>query len=424
MNRNLESLIEQYKGDSESVYNIWFINDDDRLKAFRSIRKGVQQVVNDIRDGSFPNDFKGSSLEFVISCISEQKQVFAGASHPFYWKPKLRIPDIYENEQNKRAFGEFLSRCLATTNEEKLLNEIVRLDSLKIKGLGPAVANMLYFLHPTIFPPFNTAIVNGFNRLFGEKRKLGSWSEYLVMRSVMLDVNRKHRNLLSSDLGAIAGMLFEIGANKLMAGNEHSLSTAEREKVEKALIKRRKEVKEDDEQGNLHSEMQSHLLNIGSALGYDVICASNDRSRCHAGTSLGALSLPEFPALPVHESTEKTIRLIDVLWFEKGNNCVAAAFEVEKSTTITSGMGRMIDLHHSLPNSGSSLYIVIPDKREKELQLLMQRPSVRATRVGVEMHYLLFSDLRKHCDAICMFGDSKAALQKIAKKTGDINDKI
>jgi len=421
---NMASLIAQYKGDNESVYNIWFINDNDRLKAFRSIRKGVQQVVHDIRDGSFPNDFKGSSLEFVISCISEQKQVFAGASHPFYWKPKLRIPDIYENEQNKRAFGEFLSRCLATANEEKLLNEIVRLDSLKIKGLGPAVANMLYFLHPTIFPPFNTAIVNGFNRLFGEKRKLGSWSEYLAMRLVMLDVNRKHRNLLSSDLGAIAGMLFEIGTNKLLVGNEHRLSAVEREKVEKALIKRRKEVKADDEQGNLHSEMQSHLLQIGRALGYDVICASNDRSRCHAGTSLGALSLPEFPALPVHESTEKTIRLIDVLWFEKGNNRVAAAFEVEKSTTITSGMGRMIDLHHSLPDSASSLYIVIPDKREKELQLLMQRPSVRATRVGVEVHYLLFSDIRQHCDAICMFGDSKAALQKIAKKTGENDDNI
>jgi type II restriction enzyme len=217
-------------------------------------------------------------------------------------------------------------------------------------------------------------------------------------------------------------MLFEIGSNKLLIGNEHSLSTAEREKIEKALSKRRKEVKEDDEQGNLHSEMQSHLLKIGSELGYDVTCASNDRSRCHAGTSLGALSMPDFPSLPVSESTGKTIRLIDVLWFEKDSNRVTAAFEVEKSTTITSGMGRMIDLHYFFPDSASSLYIVIPDKREKELQLLMQRPSVRATHVGVNMHYILFSDLKKHCDAICMFGDSKDALQKIAEKAGAWND--
>jgi len=420
----LKATIKQYKADNESVYHTWFVNNDERLKAFRSIRKGIQQVIDDIRSGTFPNDFKGSSLEFVITCISEQKQVFAGASHPFYWKPKLRIPDIYEDEQNKRAFGEFLSRCLSATSEEKLLKEIIRLDKLKIKGLGPAVANMLYFLHPTILPPFNTAIVNGFNRLFAEKRKPGSWSEYLAMRSVILDTNRQHRNMLSADLGAIAGLLFEIGINRVLVGNEHTLTDSEREKIEKVLRKRRKEVEEDDEQGNLHSEMQAHLLTIGSELGYDVICASNDRFRCHAGTSLGSLSMPSFPALPVQESVAKTIRLIDVLWFEKNSHRVAAAFEVEKSTTITSGMGRMIDLHHSFPDSVSSLYIVIPDKREKELQLLMQRPSVRATRVGVDINYILFSDIRKHCDAICMFGESKEALQKIARKTGGINDNI
>ncbi|MDQ6965334.1 MAG: hypothetical protein Q9M23_00215, partial [Mariprofundaceae bacterium] len=348
----------------------------------------------------------------------------AGASHPFYWKPKLRIPDIYENDANKRAFGAFLERCLNAGNEEKLLREIVLLDGLHIKGLGPAVANILYFLHPTLLPPFNTAIVNGFNSLFGEKRKLGSWSEYLAMRAVMLEVNQQHKTLLSSDLGAIAGLLFDIGSNKLLVGNEHALTDAEREKIEKSLRKRRKEVEEDDEQGNLHSEMQAHLLKIGSALGYDVICASNDRTRCHAGTTLGSMSMSAFPALNVDEAIAKTIRLIDVLWFEKDSHRVAAAFEVEKSTTITSGMGRMIDLHHSFPDSASSLFIVIPDKREKELQLLMQRPSVRATRVGVDMHYLLFSDIRKHCDAICMFGESKDVLQKIARKTGDINDKI
>ena len=42
----------------------------------------------------------------------------------------------------------------------------------KIRGLGPAVANILYFLEPTIFPPFNTAIVNGYNYLTGSKIQL------------------------------------------------------------------------------------------------------------------------------------------------------------------------------------------------------------------------------------------------------------
>ncbi len=105
MSQNLRSIIADYKADGETVYNSWFVNNDERLKAFRSIRRGVFDVIRDIKNGSFGNDFKGSSLEFVLSCITEQKQVFKGASHPFYWKPKLRIPDIYENEENKIAFG-------------------------------------------------------------------------------------------------------------------------------------------------------------------------------------------------------------------------------------------------------------------------------------------------------------------------------
>ncbi len=109
MSNDLQGLIEKYKSDQESVFNTWFINNDDRLKAFRSIRRGVSDVIQDIKTGSFGNDFKGSSLEFVLNCITEQKQVFIGAAHAFYWKPKLRIPDIYENDDNKT--GAFPFTC-------------------------------------------------------------------------------------------------------------------------------------------------------------------------------------------------------------------------------------------------------------------------------------------------------------------------
>ncbi|MFM2291391.1 MAG: hypothetical protein RIS29_1204, partial [Bacteroidota bacterium] len=185
METNLSPVIRQYITDTQSVYNTWFIDNEQRLKAFRTIRRGVIQVVEDIKKKAFPNDFKGSSLEFVLNCIAEQKQVFVGVAHPFYWKPKLRIPDIYENQANKIAFGQFLENCINAKTEEQILREIVRLDALTIKGLGPAVANILYYLHPTLFPPFNTAIVKGFNTLFNDKKKLGSWSEYLKIREVL-----------------------------------------------------------------------------------------------------------------------------------------------------------------------------------------------------------------------------------------------
>lgn len=68
----------------------------------------------------------------------------------------MRIPDIYENQSNKKAFGQFLENCFYETKNDQLICEIIKLDELRIKGLSPAVASILYFLHPTIIPPFNT----------------------------------------------------------------------------------------------------------------------------------------------------------------------------------------------------------------------------------------------------------------------------
>ena len=413
MTNNIVQLIGQYKDDKQSVYNTWFINNEERLKAFRSIRRGVMQVVDDIKSKRFPNDFKGSSLEFVLTCITEQKQVFEGASHPFYWKPKLRIPDIYENESNKQAFGQFLENCLNAKNEEQLIREIVKLDSLKIKGLGPAVASILYFLHPTIIPPCNTAIVYGFNFLFKDKKKLGSWTEYLKLREVLIDTNNQQRSHLSSDLGAIAGLLFEIGIQKLVLGSDVYLSEPERKKLEKLIEKRQEGVQQEKEEENLHTEMQYHLLKIGNALGYDVIAASNDRSRSHAGNNFSFISLQKFPEIKLDTETLNTVKLIDVLWFQKGTNNVIAAFEVEKSTSIYSGILRLTDLSYSIADGDEVFYLIVPDKREKDVCLQLCRPAIKQNNVAIR--YILFSELRSNCDALCRFGDSHHIMEKIAK---------
>ncbi len=413
MIENLDNIIRQYKVDKESVYNTWFINNEDRLKAFRSIRRGVMQVVDDIKQNKFQNDFKGTSLEFVLTCITEQKQVFEGAAHPFYWKPKLRIPDIYENEQNKIVFGQFLENVLKATKADEIIKEIVRLDERKIKGLGPAVASILYFLHPTIIPPFNTAIINGFNFLFKDKKKLGSWSEYLKIREVLIDVNNKYQNEFSLDLGAIAGLMFEIGTQKLVIGNDEYLSETERNKLEKLIVKRQTEIKEDKAEENLHSEMQYHLLKIGAALGYDVICANNDKSKSFNGTNFSFLCLQDFPMMNTDKNTQSTIKLIDILWFQKGTNNIIGAFEVEKSTSIYSGILRLTDLAYTIADGDEVFYIIIPDSREKDVRIQLCRPSIK--NINVPINYILFSDLRQHCDALCKFGDSHHILEKIAK---------
>jgi type II restriction enzyme len=368
----------------------------------------------------FPNDFKDSSLELVLTCITEQKQVFKGASHPFYWKPKLRIPDIYESERNKIAFGQFLDNCIKyNTSEETIIKEIIKLDQLKIKGLGPAVASILYFLHPTIIPPFNTAIVNGFNTLFNDKKKLGSWTEYLKIREIIISINEKYKQNLSNDLGAIAGLLFEVGSKKILVGEEHFLTQEQQEKYTEQLVKRHKEVINEQQEENLHSEMQYYLLKVGHALGYDVISASNDRSKSYCGNNFSFLSLKNFPAVDVDKETYQTINLIDIVWFERKTNLPVCAFEVEKSTSIYSGILRLTDLSFSLNGSKQNLYIVIPNNREKEVLFQLRRPALKNNEAKIQ--YILFSDLRENCDALCKFGDNHSVLEKIAKNSTATN---
>lgn len=44
-------------------------------------------MIEAIQTRTFGNDFKGSVLETVVTAIPEQKQIFDGAAHAFYWKP-------------------------------------------------------------------------------------------------------------------------------------------------------------------------------------------------------------------------------------------------------------------------------------------------------------------------------------------------
>ena len=398
-------IVDAYRSDPESVYHTWFVNNTDRLKAFRSISRGVEAVVADIRANRFGNDFRGTSLEFVLQCITEQKQVFEGAAHAFYWKPKLRIPDIYENEANKRAFGQFLANCMAASRDDQILREITRLSTFEIKGLGPAVANILYFLHPTVMPPFNTAMLNGFNLLFGTKNKLGSWESYLDMRDHLIAANEQFRSALSKDLGAISGLLFEIGAGKLVLEENAELVLEEERKKKLETVRRRRHLAVEDDlaQNQAHTQMQYLLSRVGTSLGYDAVVAVNDRSRSFNGVPLSQLCLPCLPALDLEPELCSTIALIDVLWLEKGANRIIGAFEVEKSTSIYSGILRLSDLALALPDHHTHLCLVVPDGREKEVVAQLRRPSFIAAG-RPQPSYLLFSDLSEHCDAICKFG--------------------
>jgi type II restriction enzyme len=409
-------LLARWRNDPRGAYQGWFLWDD-RLKNFRAIRRGVQQVAAEIADGRFGVAYRGSSLETVVHSIAEQRQVFKGADHAFLWKPKLRIPDIYESPDNQRAFGRLLHACVCCDTEEHVLAEIHRIDALKIKGLGPAVANILYFLHPTIAPPFNTAIVRGYNALTGANVKLGRWDEYLAMREGMLAFNARHRGLLSNDLGAVAAFCFDVGSGLYAAppreGDLDARATwaADLAKVRAAASQpARAEVEE-----RTHTEIQGWLRDLGRNLGYQVWIAQNDRGRPYGGGRLGEGCLDRLgdalEALPGIEA----IRLIDVLWLSRADSIVAA-FEVEHTTSIYSGIVRMLDLALGGKGDGlHSLFLVAPDNREPDVRAQIARPAF--SRIAdLPLRYLPYSALEQHRDAMGRFGAGVAALETVSHR--------
>lgn len=414
------ALLERWRGDPNGTYRSWFLWEE-RVKNFRSIRRGIQQVVAEIDAGTFGNAYRGSPLEIVVHSIAEQRQIFRGADHAFLWKPKLRIPDIYENPENQRAFGRLLDTCVCCDTEHQILAAIQEIDARAIKGLGPAVANLLYFLHPTLVPPFNTAIVKGYNALTGARAKLGRWDEFLAMRQGILGLNAKHRSLLSNDLGAIAGLLFDIGSGRYPApplkGDETAIQIWEADlmRVREEAAKSNKLLAAAQESDHTHTEIQGWLRDLGFGVGYNVWVAANDRNRLYKGGKLSDGCIEALPMAATAPGAE-AVRLIDVLWLDRGSGRIVAAYEVEHTTSIYSGIVRLLDLAlGSDAHALEGLFLVAPDEREKEVSIQLQRPAF--SRVAdLKVRYLPYGELKANRDSIIRFGQGMKPIQAISRQ--------
>jgi hypothetical protein len=154
-----------------------------------------------------------------------------------------------------------------------------------------------------------------------------------------------------------------------------------------------------------HTEIQYHLLTLGAEMGFDVWVARNDRSRRWNGQALNELRrlVDELPT-QFNEATNRTIELIDVLWL-KGNSIIAA-FEVECTTAIYSGLLRMSDLLALQPNLEINLFLVAPDERQDKVEQEILRPTfgLREKPLAKICGFIGFSALMEKLDGIRKLG--------------------
>ena len=110
-----------------------------------------------------------------------------------------------------------------------------------------------------------------------------------------------------------------------------------------------------------------------------------------------------------------SVRLIDVVWLDRQSAKVAAAFEVEHTTSIYSGIVRMLDLALGAPlRMESVLFLVAPDSRREEVARQLKRPAFsKVSELGIR--YLPYSQLKEHQHAIGKFGSSLKPLIEISQ---------
>jgi predicted RNA-binding protein len=123
-----------------------------------------------------------------------------------------------------------------------------------------------------------------------------------------------------------------------------------------------------------HEEMQWLLLKLGSDMGLDVWVARNDRNKQYSGVAFNSIpNLRRELPRQFDETTNRIIELIDVLWLRR--DAIIAAFEVEHTSSIYSGLLRMSDLMSMQPNLNIKLYIVAPDDRSDKVIAEVNRPT-------------------------------------------------
>ena len=143
-----------------------------------------------------------------------------------------------------------------------------------------------------------------------------------------------------------------------------------------------------------HTEMQSLLLRLGAAMKLDVWVAVNDRGREYHGLALGAMPrMREKLPTSFAAHAQKIVSLIDVLWLD--GPAIVAAFEIESTTSIYSGLLRMADLLALQPNVSIPLYIVAPDDRRVRVLQEVNRPTFSKLNLADACAYIPFSAIRE-----------------------------
>jgi hypothetical protein len=175
----------------------------------------------------------------------------------------------------------------------------------------------------------------------------------------------------------------------------------------------------DEKQPTSHTQVQYHLAKLGRQLGCKIWIAPNDRRKKWEGQDLGSMSEESLPPLGMDADSQKVISMIDVVWL-RGAKQVVAAFEIEQTTSIYSGLLRMADLVALVPNISFPLYIVTPTERMEKVRRELSRPTFQVLELHKRCGFFSNEALLKAYEGMMKWATDPMAINNLAEKVEDI----
>ncbi len=167
-----------------------------------------------------------------------------------------------------------------------------------------------------------------------------------------------------------------------------------------------------------HDQVQFELARLGRHYGCQVWVATGDRGKRWGGERLDHEAEEALPDFHVGQEAQRTLENVDVVWFRQGNQLVAA-FEIEHTTSIYSGLLRLNDLREAVPHLRFALYVVAPRKRVEEVRRQLKRPTFRQLGLFDTCRYLVTEDLLANMDNMLRLTHDPQGLVGIAHAAND-----
>ncbi len=134
-----------------------------------------------------------------------------------------------------------------------------------------------------------------------------------------------------------------------------------------------------------HVRMQWALVNLGLKSGTKVWVPKNDQGKITKEYGFDDFEKEFTSGIDVDA---RYVENIDVVW--KDGFKIDAAFEVENSTSIYSGLLRFSDLKIVAPNSPYPLVIVAPESRREKVRLQVTRPTFHQLEFDRQVKFLSY----------------------------------